>query len=50
LTAYQVLSDLKKEYEDKWLKYMTYSVSEQKKMAQDLINMYTRLASAKERA
>jgi hypothetical protein len=29
---------------------MTYSVSEQKKMAQDLINMYTRLASAKERA
>ena len=46
-----LINELKKEiYEKKWLDYMKYSVTEQKKMTDQLIWMYERLARAKEDA
>lgn len=46
-----LVNELKKElYEKKWLDYMRYSVSEQKKMTDQLVDMYERLASAKSEA
>jgi hypothetical protein len=46
-----LIAELKKEtYEAKWLNYMKYSVTEQKKMADQLIDMYNRIASARDSA
>jgi len=46
-----LVNELKKEiFEKKWLDYMRYSVTEQKKMTDQLIWMYERLARAKEDA
>ena len=46
-----MIAELKKEtYEKKWLDYMNYSVLEQRKMSDQLIAMYNRIAEAKAKA
>lgn len=50
INKYNELSTKKQEYEKKWLDYMHYSYKEQQTMVANLIDMYNRLAAAKERA
>ena len=50
IDKYQELSNQKISYEKQWLDYMDYSYKQQQTMASKLIDLYTRLAQAKESA
>ena len=50
INKYQELSNEKIKYEEQRLDYMDYSYKQQQTMASRLIDLYTRLAQAKENA